>query len=87
MRPLKKRISAAAAWKAGAVLEAVYRCLFLPGEPPMTRFLASKLSSSHHYSIQAAKRDFGYSPAVSVEEGTRRLEPELKRLGDEETRR
>ena len=78
---LKKRISASAAWKAGAVLEMVYRCLFLPGEPPMTRFLASQLSSSHYYSTEAAKRDFGFSPPVSVEEGMRRLEPELNRLG------
>jgi 2-alkyl-3-oxoalkanoate reductase len=73
--PVKKRLSAAAAWRLGAVLETVYRCLFLPGEPPMTRFLASQLSSSHYYNIEAAKRDFGFSPVMSAEEGMRRLEP------------
>eukprot|EP00913_Durusdinium_trenchii_P023379 g21957.t1 len=77
---LKKRISATAAWRIGGVLEAVYRVLRLPGEPPMTRFLASQLSSSHYYDISAAQRDFGYEPAISVEEGMRALEPELKRL-------
>jgi len=77
---VRRRISARAAWRVGAVLEAVYRCLWLPGEPPMTRFLASQLSSSHYYSIEAAQRDFGYRPLVGVEDGMKRLEPELKRL-------
>jgi nucleoside-diphosphate-sugar epimerase len=76
-----KHISASAAWRAGAILERIYRGLFLPGEPPMTRFLASQLSSSHYYNIAAAKRDFGYSPLLSTEEGTWRLGPELKRMG------
>jgi len=80
--PVKKRLSAKAAWKVGAVLETVYRCLFLPGEPPMTRFLASQLSSSHYYSIDAAQRDFGFSPPVDAEEGMRRLQPELRRIAD-----
>jgi len=79
--PVTKRLSAAAAWRVGAMLEAVYRCLFLPGEPPMTRFLASQLSSSHYYSIAAAQRDFGYSPMMSAEDGLRRLEPELAAAG------
>lgn len=78
-----KRISARAAWRVGAVLEAVYRCLFLPGEPPMTRFLASQLSSSHYYSIAAAGRDFGFTPPVSTAEGLRRLEPELRKTAAE----
>jgi nucleoside-diphosphate-sugar epimerase len=78
--PVKKRISAASAWRVGAVLETAFRCLFLRREPPMTRFLASQLSRSHYYSIDAAKRDFGFTPVMSTDEGMRRLEPELKRL-------
>jgi hypothetical protein len=46
----------------------------------MTRFLAAQLSSSHSYRIDKAQRDFGYSPIVTVEEGLRRLEPELRRF-------
>jgi nucleoside-diphosphate-sugar epimerase len=78
--PLKKRISAGAAYTAGAILESAYWLLRLPGEPPMTRFLASQLSSSHWYDVSKAQRDFGYRPIVSVAEGMRRLEPELRRL-------
>jgi nucleoside-diphosphate-sugar epimerase len=51
----------------------VYRALGLKSEPPMTRFLASQLSMSHWFDISAARRDFGYAPQVSTEEGMRRL--------------
>lgn len=77
---LKKQISAKAAWRVGGILETAWRWLHLPGEPPMTRFLASQLSSSHHYDITAAVRDFGFEPLVTVEQGLQKLEPELRRL-------
>ncbi|HEY2344727.1 MAG TPA: 2-alkyl-3-oxoalkanoate reductase [Xanthomonadaceae bacterium] len=69
------------AFGAGAVLEAVWRTLPLKGEPPMTRFLAEQLSTTHWYDISAARRDLGYEPRVSFEEGLRRLKQ------DWETRR
>lgn len=78
--PVKKRISAKAAHRIGAVCEAIWSLLGLKSEPPMTRFLAGQLASSHSYRIDKAKRDFGYEPRVSVEEGLRRLAPELKQL-------
>ena len=80
---LKKRISASVAWRIGSMLEVAFRWLHLPGEPPMTRFLASQLSSSHYYDITAAKRDFDYEPIVSVVDGMRNLEPDLRRLGSD----
>jgi hypothetical protein len=46
----------------------------------MTRFVAEQLSRSHTYSVRAAERDFGYRPIASVEEGLRKLGPELRRL-------
>jgi nucleoside-diphosphate-sugar epimerase len=78
--PVRKRISARAAYAAGATCEAVYRLVRLEKEPPMTRFLARQLSGSHYYNVGRAQRDFGYKPIVSVEEGIRRLEPDLRRL-------
>jgi len=77
---VRGRISARTAWYAGAALEAAYRVLRFAGEPPMTRFLSSQLSGSHYYDISRARRDFGYAPLVSFEEGMRRLEPDLRRL-------
>ena len=61
-------------------MELVYRALHIESEPRMTRFLAAQLSQSHSYSIAAAIRDFGYHPLVTVEDGLRRIEPELKQL-------
>jgi nucleoside-diphosphate-sugar epimerase len=78
--PVTKSVSAKAAWRIGAALESLYRLLHLPGEPPMTRFVALQLSSSHYYNTAKAVRDFGYQSLVAVKEGMQRLEPDLRRL-------
>jgi nucleoside-diphosphate-sugar epimerase len=83
--PVRKSISSGAAYALGGALEAIYATLQLPGEPPMTRFLAQQLSGSHTYQIARAQRDFGYTPLVATEEGMRRLEPELKRCAGGQT--
>lgn len=79
--PVRKRISAAAARRIGGVLEGVWTLFRLSGEPPMTRFVASQLSESHWYDISAARRDFGYAPAITVAEGLQRMQSDLERLG------
>ncbi|MHC4876794.1 MAG: NAD-dependent epimerase/dehydratase family protein [Planctomycetota bacterium] len=76
--PATKRISAKAAYRIGAAFEGVYSLLRISSEPPMTRFLASQLATSHTYRIDKAQRDFGYEPIVSVTEGLDRVEPELR---------
>lgn len=71
--PLNRSISRSTAWRLGAALEWIYR--WLPGdrEPPMTRFLAAQLSTSHYFDISRARRDFGYEAPVSTAEGMQRL--------------
>jgi len=71
--PVTKRISLSMGYAAGAILEAVYGVLDLSAEPPLTRFVALQLATAHWYDIGAAKRDLGYQPAVSMEEGFERL--------------
>lgn len=71
--PVEKSVSYNAAFGLGGTLELVYRMLRLKGEPPMTRFVAAQLATSHWFDISAARRDFGYEPRVSTEEGMRRL--------------
>lgn len=71
---VQKSISTRAAYHAGAALETAYRLLRLPGEPPMTRFLALQLGKSHWFDISRARQDFGYLPRVSIAEGMARLE-------------
>ena len=76
--PIKGTVSYKAAWTIGAIMEFFYRTFHLPGEPPMTRFLAEALAKSHWFDISAAKNDLGYKPAVSTQEGLRRLEDWFK---------
>ena len=61
------------AYAVGVVCEGLWTVLSLKGEPPMTRFLAEQLSTSHWYSMAPATRDFGYVPKVSFAEGMERL--------------
>jgi len=57
----------------GNLLEKVYSFLGIKNEPPMTRFLATQLATSHYFNISNAKKDFGYRPLVSQKEGINRL--------------
>ncbi|HEY6837168.1 MAG TPA: NAD-dependent epimerase/dehydratase family protein [Geobacteraceae bacterium] len=76
--PVTKTISPQAAYAAGWLLEKLYGALRLSGEPLMTRFLARELATSHWFDIGAARRDFGYVPEVSVDEGLGRLREWLR---------
>jgi nucleoside-diphosphate-sugar epimerase len=55
-----------------AHLESAWRLFRLPGEPPLTRLVASGLARSHWYDMGPAQRDLGYRPRVPMEEATRR---------------
>ena len=61
------------AYGIGAACETLWPLLRLGGEPPMTRFLAEQLSTTHWYDMAPATRDFGYVPRVSIAEGLERL--------------
>ena len=78
--PVRRAIPAGLAYAAGSTLERVYGLLGRSAEPPMTRFLAQQLAGSHHYSIERARRDFGYAPPVDHATGMDRLTPDLIRL-------
>jgi len=77
--PVTGSIPKQTAWLAGAAFEFFYKILHIKKEPPMTRFVAHELATSHWFDISAAKRDFGYSPRVSTKEGLRILEDWLKK--------
>ncbi len=74
-----KRVPLPVAYAAGGVLEAAWRLLPLKGEPPMTRFVAKEMATDHWFDISAARRDLGYHPLVTVEQGTAELIEHLKR--------
>ena len=82
LEPVRRSIPHKMAWLIGALLECVYKTFNLKGEPQMTRFLADELATAHWFDISAAKKDLGYAPRVSTEEGLRRLEHWLQQQTD-----
>ncbi|PSW06331.1 3-beta hydroxysteroid dehydrogenase [Photobacterium lipolyticum] len=77
--PVRKRVPTSLAYGVGALLEWIYGWLGKKQEPVMTRFVARQLSTCHYFDISAAKRDLGYVPVVSIEEGMKRLKASLSR--------
>lgn len=71
--PVTRVVPGWVAYAAGALMEGAYSALGVDGEPRMTRFVARQLSTAHWFNISAAKRDFGYRPKVTIEQGMERL--------------
>jgi len=71
--PVERTVPVKAAWLAGAMLEFIHKTFKLPGEPRMTRFVAEELSTSHWFNIEAARRDLGFNPRISIQEGLKYL--------------
>lgn len=71
--PVSGTISPKLAYAVGWTLEKVYGLLGIKGEPRMTRFVAKELSTAHWFDISAARKDFGYDPQISFDEGMLRL--------------
>lgn len=71
--PVSRSIPSGLAYAAGAILETVYRRLGLQSEPRLTRFVARELATAHWFDLTAARRDFGYQPLITTEEGLKRL--------------
>ncbi|GAA4797228.1 NAD-dependent epimerase/dehydratase family protein [Actinomycetospora chlora] len=74
--PVDATVPRPVAVAAGAAVEATWRVLGRVvdlGEPPMTRFLARQLATTHCFDISAARRDLGYRPRVDLDEGFARL--------------
>ncbi|MEE4609037.1 MAG: NAD-dependent epimerase/dehydratase family protein [Desulfobacteraceae bacterium] len=82
--PVTRSISPKAAYRIGTFCEWLHRTLRLAGEPPMTRFVAAELATSHWFDISAARRDLGYAPEVSIDEGLERLAEWLRGGGLEQ---
>jgi len=62
---------------AGALVEGLWALTRRQSEPPMSRFVARHAATAHWFDISAARRDLGYEPTVTVEEGLRRLAASL----------
>jgi nucleoside-diphosphate-sugar epimerase len=75
--PGDRNVPAPAARALAAVAEAAWRTLPLPGDPPLTRLEVWLTSQECTLDISAARRELGYAPVRTREEGL----DELRRAG------
>jgi len=73
VEPPRWSVPASVARAAGSAVEAGWKIRPGADEPPMTRFLAEQLSTAHWFDQRRTRRDLRWEPAVSVDEGLRRL--------------
>lgn len=76
----EKHLSLKTAENMAKALEAAYRNLPLRGEPLLTRYSVYTLAFSRTLNIDAAKKDLGYSPQVSMNDGIERYVKWYKKL-------
>lgn len=76
-----RRVPALAARAAGALCEVLWTALPLAGEPPMTRFVARELASSHSYDTEPLRRDLGYAERHDLARTTERVAADLLARG------
>jgi nucleoside-diphosphate-sugar epimerase len=79
--PLRKRMPLWLAYSAGGLAELVWKLLAKSGEPPITRFVALELAKDHFFDATAARRELGFTPAVSMETALARTVEDLRARG------
>ena len=76
--PAVKRVPYGPAYAAATAMEIFWRLAGLKTEPPLTRFVVQQLTTAHWFNISAARRDLGYAPEVTIEQGMKKLEEWFK---------
>ncbi|MCC7361834.1 MAG: NAD-dependent epimerase/dehydratase family protein [Anaerolineales bacterium] len=71
--PPRGRVSLRAALALAGAIELAYWLLGLKREPPLTRYAVRMLALDATLDITAARRDLGYAPRVSLDEGMQRF--------------
>jgi len=79
--PVTRTVPAGLAMFLATCFEVAHKLTGNPNEPRLTRFVVREMTTAHWFNISAAKRDFGYVPRVTTEEGLRLLAAHLKRSG------
>jgi nucleoside-diphosphate-sugar epimerase len=73
--PVRRVVSKRLAMVLAAVIETGSRFLLAVGietKPFLTQFLVCEMSTSHYFSIEAAKRDLGYTPTYTIAQALER---------------
>lgn len=69
----RRRVPFVVAAAAGSIAETVWRVGGLPGEPPLTRFLAEQLGTAHWFDQRRTREALNWSPATGLDEGFAKL--------------
>ncbi len=77
IRPVPYRLAMAAA----GTVEGLWRATRRRSDPPLSRFVVEHLATAHYYDLTNARRDLGYEPTISIDEGLRRLAEDYARAG------
>lgn len=72
--PKDRSVPFGTAWFMAGLMEAAWRILGLPGEPPLTRQMLRLIGKPFTIAIGKAKRDLGYAPRVTWEAGLAAME-------------
>lgn len=83
--PIQKTVSLRTALAIGWVFEKTHALSGAGGDPRMSRWIVRQLTCARWFDISAARRDLGYEPRVSVEEGMSRLKAWLDEHNGERT--
>ena len=70
---IRRSVSLRTALLVGWASEKIHALSRAEGDPSMSRWMVRQLTTSRWFDISAARRDLGYEPRVSLEEGMRRL--------------
>lgn len=74
-----RKISLRTAVRAASLFEFIYKKLGITrSEPPLTKFVALQMGTSHYFSHKAAENDFGYQEQVSLDDGFKKLEAAVR---------
>lgn len=79
--PLRKRVPPWLALAVGAGMELTYTLLGRDDEPPLTRWVVRELASSHWFDLSRSRRDLGYVPTASIDDGMAKLASSLAGAG------
>ena len=70
----KRRVPPKLLFAAGALAEAAFVAFRIyDREPPITRFVARQLTTSHWFDISAARRELGFAPQTTLEQALQSL--------------
>lgn len=76
---VKRSIPMSLAYAIGAIIEILFTVFKIKKiEPPMTRFIALQLGTSHFFNLSNARNDFGHNPKITIEQSLEIMREKLK---------